>query len=423
MNDTIEFENYLRDNFFNFDITPPDYFDYSNKIIRFDPTTGSTRASGKKMTAWYTIKSHLDGFHSCFFGDFKQFEEVIKIHEKAMQKNLFAERPKIDPQAVIEKNRKIQAQIAKEKRRARNLINYYSENSIKAVSHPYLRSKGFKITEEMKLANKRIQMKNGKYKLLIPLFDVKDSSLMNYQSISDKVTIFHSSENYSKKDFFIKRYCKDDFDFEVFPKHTFVKMFVKGAEKKGGYFILGLPDKSQKIEDLINSKSLIGLAEGYATALEVHLSVGIPVVVCFDAGNLLSVTKELTKKINPEKLLNFADNDLGTKIKMARKKFAGEWNKGEQVSNKLKAFYGIESIKIPLTEKQALSGISDFNDYSQRYGRQAVTELIYNQIVELSDKRSSAITDIEKTLEIDNDDDLDDVELAHDYFRNNMMSH
>ena len=77
------------------------------------------------------------------------------------------------------------------------------------------------------------------------------------------------------------------------------KKFKTGTAKQGHYFPIG---KS------ITSNTLL-VCEGYATGASLHESTGHAVAVAFDAGDLLSVAKNLRKKFPEMNLVICADND------------------------------------------------------------------------------------------------------------------
>lgn len=55
--------------------------------------------------------------------------------------------------------------------------------------------------------------------------------------------------------------------------------------------------------------SLIGIAEGFATAASVHEATGFPVAVAFDCGNLLPVAGALRKRYPGARIILCADDD------------------------------------------------------------------------------------------------------------------
>jgi putative DNA primase/helicase len=88
-------------------------------------------------------------------------------------------------------------------------------------------------------------------------------------------------------------------------KHPkFVKLFEKSGEKKACFHVIGTIRPGREIL----------IAEGYATGATLHLATKLPVVVAFDAGNLLPVAQAIAAK-HPESMLAFmADNDQFTSV-------------------------------------------------------------------------------------------------------------
>ena len=73
-----------------------------------------------------------------------------------------------------------------------------------------------------------------------------------------------------------------------------------GMDKVGAYHLIGG-----------TPRGLLLVAEGYATAATLHMAVGLPVAVAFDAGSLMQVTAALAKKYRC-KILICADDDFAT---------------------------------------------------------------------------------------------------------------
>lgn len=71
----------------------------------------------------------------------------------------------------------------------------------------------------------------------------------------------------------------------------------KGHAKKGMFFSIASPDW------------IVLVAEGYATGASLHEATGYPVVIAFDAGNLLPVSQALHKKYPWVRVLVCADDD------------------------------------------------------------------------------------------------------------------
>jgi putative DNA primase/helicase len=80
------------------------------------------------------------------------------------------------------------------------------------------------------------------------------------------------------------------------------KKFLTGTPKKGSYHLIGSMD----------SVGSVAICEGYATGASVHMALGIPVAVAFDAGNLLPVAMSIKKTFSPSLIIVAGDNDAGT---------------------------------------------------------------------------------------------------------------
>jgi putative DNA primase/helicase len=73
------------------------------------------------------------------------------------------------------------------------------------------------------------------------------------------------------------------------------KRLLPGTQKKGAYFLLGVPDGK------------LGICEGYATGVTVHEDTGYAVAVAFDAHNLIHVARAFEGF--PGEVIICADND------------------------------------------------------------------------------------------------------------------
>ena len=78
------------------------------------------------------------------------------------------------------------------------------------------------------------------------------------------------------------------------------KRFLTGGRISGGYCAIGKP-----IDSLL-------VAEGYATAASLFAATGRAVAVCFSAGNMLAVARELRLKFPGLRLILCADDDFAT---------------------------------------------------------------------------------------------------------------
>lgn len=79
------------------------------------------------------------------------------------------------------------------------------------------------------------------------------------------------------------------------------KRFLTGTAKQGAFHAIG---------DLENGEGIAVLAEGYATAASVHMATGLPAIVAFDAGNLISAAEVLRDNYPSLKLIIAADDDV-----------------------------------------------------------------------------------------------------------------
>lgn len=86
----------------------------------------------------------------------------------------------------------------------------------------------------------------------------------------------------------------------IYPDGT--KRFLTGGEKKACFHVVGAAIDGQPVF----------IAEGYATAATVHMAINRPVVVAFDAGNLLPVAKVMRSKFPNSKIYVAGDDDVDT---------------------------------------------------------------------------------------------------------------
>ncbi len=80
------------------------------------------------------------------------------------------------------------------------------------------------------------------------------------------------------------------------------KRFLTGGRKRGCFFSIGGK----------NTDKPLLVAEGLATALSLHECLGFPVLVAFDAGNLLSVAEVARRRYPDREIVLCADNDTAT---------------------------------------------------------------------------------------------------------------
>lgn len=142
------------------------------------------------------------------------------------------------------------------------------------------------------------------------------------------------------------------------------KRFLSGGQVKGGYAVVG--DAGQISGGIV-------IAEGYATAASIHQATGKPVIVVFNAGNMVTVSERLAKNLPVDVPVMLAvDNDASqTGIKKARQ--AAEFFGGRAVAvqpeftmTQIQAYQKTNGLNLP----------SDFNDLHQLAGIEKVRATI-----------------------------------------------
>ncbi len=133
------------------------------------------------------------------------------------------------------------------------------------------------------------------------------------------------------------------------------KRFLSGGQVEGGY--ASVAGKGASRERII-------IAEGYATAVSLHVATGWPCVVAFNATNLVPVAKAIRAKYPEAEIVIGADNDQFTVV---RGKPA---NVGVD-----KARAAAEAVNARVTFPEFPSDDpekpTDFNDFFQRHGKAA----------------------------------------------------
>lgn len=80
---------------------------------------------------------------------------------------------------------------------------------------------------------------------------------------------------------------------------TGTKLFPKHSRKAGCYHVIGV----------LTGAKVVAIAEGYATAASIHMATDWPVVVAFDAGNIINVAPHIRQQCPDAKILICADRD------------------------------------------------------------------------------------------------------------------
>lgn len=145
------------------------------------------------------------------------------------------------------------------------------------------------------------------------------------------------------------------------------KLFCKGGRKSGLWHMVGVPEATpgQPVAEL----ALVLLAEGYATAATLHEATGLPVAVCFDAGNLPHVARALRALWPAARLVVCGDDDRET-----------EAQKGHN-PGRTKATAAAQAVGgVAVFPSDLPPGGSDFNDLHAHHGGAAGLAVVRAQV-------------------------------------------
>lgn len=147
------------------------------------------------------------------------------------------------------------------------------------------------------------------------------------------------------------------------------KLFLKGGRKSGLWHVVGS----------LEGAAVVLVAEGYATAASLHMATGWPVVVAFDAGNLLHVAKAMRALLPDALLVMCGDDDAASEARTGR-------NAGRQKAEAAaKAVKGMAVFPRDLPE-----GASDFNDMHHASGLDAVKALLQSALAPVQQSRQDS---------------------------------
>jgi len=264
-----------------------------SKIHRFKNEGDNNKNS------WYIAFDNGD-FQAGAFGCWKR-----DIHEKfcsLSSSSLSTEQRQLYAQQMRQQQQLFEEVKLRQQERVQNKSNqrFNSASTDNVDIHPYLQQKqvqsfGLRIIDTA---------------LLIPLFNT-DGEMCNIQSVSDE------GEKY----------------------------FAQGGQVKGCFFMIGTPEK------------YLILCEGYATGASIHQATGEAVVVCFNAGNIKDVGKELSIKYPDISLMIAADDDQFNERNTG-------FIKAKETAKHLGASFTFPRFKdADLSQKP-----TDFNDLHQLYG-------------------------------------------------------
>ncbi|MEY8688399.1 MAG: PriCT-2 domain-containing protein [Leptothrix sp. (in: b-proteobacteria)] len=134
------------------------------------------------------------------------------------------------------------------------------------------------------------------------------------------------------------------------------KDYLRDGRKRGGYCVIG---------KIVADTHTIIICEGYATGWSLHAATSWPVVVAFDAGNLLPVAEALRAKLGGARLIIAADND--------------QWHadgKNPGIESAGRAAEKVAGIVAVPHFADTTDEPTDFNDLHQQQGLDAVLDQI-----------------------------------------------
>jgi putative DNA primase/helicase len=134
------------------------------------------------------------------------------------------------------------------------------------------------------------------------------------------------------------------------------KRFLSGGRVEGCYTTIATTGSSLEV---------LCICEGYATGVSIHQATDLPVIVAFNAGNILPVAKELRKKYPDSRIVICADNDQWT---------AG--NPGIKYGTEAAQAIGARLSFPEFKHASDTNRLTDFNDLASSEGLPRVAEII-----------------------------------------------
>jgi len=307
----------------------------TDRITRFD-IEGDRK--GSKVGAY---KLKIDGDFAVGWVMSHREQEVHTWHTKSNRKFTAEEKAAWAAKVEAEKEAAEKERLLEQQAVARSAKLVWDKSVIASADHPYLKKKGIGVH------GARVDEEGN---LLVPMY--ADGKMWAYQ--------------------------------RIFPDGT--KLYLEGGRKIGCYYPLTTTDED---------KSRILIAEGYATCATIREATGLPTVVCFDAGNLLSVSQYFRGKFPNAQIILCADADNwsfapGKKPDgISRHDYPGdapEWvnwriegrlfNTGKEKALQAAAKIGGSPVILPDIPLDNPDKFSDFNDLFKMKGLDAVKERI-----------------------------------------------
>ena len=165
--------------------------------------------------------------------------------------------------------------------------------------------------------------------------------------------------------------------------HDGTKRFPKNARKSGLMHIIDPDNKIEEKSSIINGsgmfkesklgKGTIVIGEGYATAATLHEATKRPVIVAFDAGNLVAVAQAVRERHPNATIVIAGDNDH--KLESKRQGNVGK-ERAEDAALAVGGFVAVPQF----TETQKRAGLTDWNDLANAEGDKAVLKQMKQQL-------------------------------------------
>lgn len=234
--------------------------------IEADDTFHRYRIAGDKRgvrNGSYILRVDMDGFAAGMAMSFKagqgQFNWHSKVRTKATDEEKAAWKARVEADRVKKESDRA-AQVEEAARKARWI---WERSSVKGEPHPYLVRKGVKGWHGSRARGDL---------MVIPVRDISDN-MVGLQFIG--------------------------------AEEGAAKNFLSHTPKQGAYHFIG-----GRSEDM----SVIAVCEGFATGCTIREATRWPVIVAFDAGNLVHVCKAVNGRWPDAQIVICADNDERTEV-------------------------------------------------------------------------------------------------------------
>lgn len=133
-----------------------------------------------------------------------------------------------------------------------------------------------------------------------------------------------------------------------------------GLAKRGHFFVIGaIPQVG----------GVVLIAEGYATAASLFEATGLPVVVAFDAGNLMPAAEEIARRYKRARILVCGDDD-----------YLSDGNPGRTAAQAAAIAVDGAYLVPVFTEERAGRKLTDFNDLHQLHGSAVGLAIVRDQV-------------------------------------------